>query len=310
MNTRDRYIRNLKIVDAYNEGTPAEAIAERFSVTAATVYHVLREAKEEGIALSPRRSGRRPGNTERNTQIADAYRSGRTLESIGAEYGLSRERVRQIVKKSGIETYGRSVTAYRRWSEEHGPEVNDTFSRIRSINGTIAAHPDVPHAWIKRLLRPRAHESVAGRQPTAKIWADADIFRALRAASTEGVVTTTSYAQWRNQGNTIDDRIPPTATLITWRFGSWRSAVEQAGLTTGRTSRSEYTRRWTRDDALAAVRRFADEASARNLRPTYARYDAWVSENPNNPSGAYLRHLTGCNWSEILMEAINVRAVA
>jgi Mor family transcriptional regulator len=308
MNTRERFTRNNRIVEQYNTGMTADAIAEANNVTAATVYHILREAREIGGVTIRRQVGRRPTNQERNAEIVSLYKEGRTLEAIGGQYNLSRERVRQIVKRSGIETYGKSVSAYRRWVSTQGEEVNATFTRTRSVADTIAAHPEVPHAWVKRLLRPRHHESIRGRRPSPKIWEDQSIFAALHAASRDGIVTAASYSRWRREGNTIDGRTPPTSTLITWRFGSWRDAVEKAGLQAGRSSRSTYERTWTRDDAIAAVRRYIAEATERGVRPTYAHYDAWVSENPGHPSGAYLRHLTNQSWSELLIDALRAAA--
>ena len=38
---------------------------------------------------------------QRNAQMVERYAAGETLESIGASYGVTRERVRQIVAKLG-----------------------------------------------------------------------------------------------------------------------------------------------------------------------------------------------------------------
>jgi hypothetical protein len=43
-------------------------------------------------------------NTERNEYLADEYRKGRTLEELGREVGITRERVRQIVAKYGAKS--------------------------------------------------------------------------------------------------------------------------------------------------------------------------------------------------------------
>lgn len=40
-------------------------------------------------------------NTERNEYLADQYRKGRTLEELGREVGITRERVRQIITQLG-----------------------------------------------------------------------------------------------------------------------------------------------------------------------------------------------------------------
>lgn len=40
--------------------------------------------------------------TERNEAIVEAYKYGRTLNEIGEEHGISRERVRQILRRQGV----------------------------------------------------------------------------------------------------------------------------------------------------------------------------------------------------------------
>lgn len=44
---------------------------------------------------------------DRNLQIELLYRSGKTLEKIGNEFGVSRERIRQILRKCGVESFGK-----------------------------------------------------------------------------------------------------------------------------------------------------------------------------------------------------------
>lgn len=46
--------------------------------------------------------GRGPAADERAAEMANLYRSGKTLEQIGLQYGLTRERVRQILKSTGV----------------------------------------------------------------------------------------------------------------------------------------------------------------------------------------------------------------
>lgn len=43
-----------------------------------------------------------PAISERNERIASMFRQGLTLEVIGGEFGITRERVRQILKKAGV----------------------------------------------------------------------------------------------------------------------------------------------------------------------------------------------------------------
>jgi DNA-binding CsgD family transcriptional regulator len=62
-----------------------------------------------GVMLLLRREGVTPGkhthtqpNKDRAAKIADMFRQGVTLERIGAQFGITRERVRQILKRDGL----------------------------------------------------------------------------------------------------------------------------------------------------------------------------------------------------------------
>lgn len=83
---------------------------EALTQFAASGFTMAETANEAGmsygaIAMYSRRYGikfLRPaesGPSERSERMASLYKSGQTLEQIGAEYGVTRERVRQIIKK-------------------------------------------------------------------------------------------------------------------------------------------------------------------------------------------------------------------
>lgn len=310
MNAAQRSIRNAKIIADYNNGVEIDVILKEHNITAATVYTVLRNARANGIVTIHRKRGRRLHcNPARDAAIIAAYQDGNTLEAIGQMHGLTRERIRQIIKRSGIATHRHSVVAYQRWADGHGERINETFDITRSIARTIALHPEAPASWVRRLLRPRAHESHSGRTANPS-WTSEDMLAALRAAATNGVITTTAYSRWRRDGGTIDDRVGPAVSIIVWRFGSWRNAAEQAGLQVGFTPRAVYIRQWTREDAIASVKQYIREADTRGIRPSYAGYDAWASENPGHPSAAYLRYLVNQTWSETLTEVRTSDTVA
>src|SRR6185369_7519596 len=64
--------------------------------------------------------------------IADRYRKGNTLEQIGSEYGVSRERIRQIVAKLGVksEDGGAAMRSFAKVA--HKPKNNK--SELRCLN--------------------------------------------------------------------------------------------------------------------------------------------------------------------------------
>ena len=70
----------------------------------------------------------------RDDQIATMYRSGKTLKATGAAFGLTRERVRQILKKLGIPSR-RGVP----FSRASGDAVARLYERGKTIDEAAAA---------------------------------------------------------------------------------------------------------------------------------------------------------------------------
>lgn len=60
-----------------------------------------------------------PGEAERNAEMCALYQRGKTLQEIGDAYGVTRERVRQIVARAGVSRFdgGAHVAAIQRRQE-------------------------------------------------------------------------------------------------------------------------------------------------------------------------------------------------
>ena len=93
-----RQKRNVAIVKMARDATLSNArIGEHFGVSAATVGLVLRRAGRK------RRVGRKRGataeyrNSNRDASVRRMRNSGMTLQSIGKHFGLSRQRIHQIL---------------------------------------------------------------------------------------------------------------------------------------------------------------------------------------------------------------------
>ena len=87
---------------AYESGDTMEALAGAHSVSASTISKIL---KAGGAVIRPKnvpRTGPLGANPDRNTAICAIYESGRTLAEVGAFYGMTRERVRQIIRRAGV----------------------------------------------------------------------------------------------------------------------------------------------------------------------------------------------------------------
>lgn len=305
MNKQERKARNKKIVAAYNRGRRIADIAETFGLSMPSIQQIVSDARARGEVT---RKGRQasPTSPARIATVVERYNDGETLAQIGDRLGVTRERVRQILAEAGIERRSRSSyfdAEYEQFTALHGSAIDASFDRIRSVSGVIAAHPYLPPASIRRYLQPRLNE-VVRTNPHDKVWSDDALLEVLRAAAAgRRTLTIPQYTRWRNSGVTVDGRRPPTIAVISWRFGTWRDAVTRAGFAVNPLPRT-YTRRWSKDDAIASVRSFAATSLANGQRPTYFAYTQWAKHNPENPSGPYVRYLAGQKWSETLREAL------
>lgn len=311
MNTAERYERNKAVIDRYNSNERISDIAANYSITMATVMNIVREGRGMGVVTRIPRS-RRVDNVERDESIAKAYVSGDSMEKIGATYKLSRERVRQILANSGVKSRSMRdyfADAYSTWVEQHGEEVTSVFEQTRSISKTIEELNVYSEVWVRRFLADRRHETVR-THGAERFWTNDRIIVALKAASEDGVLTIPRYQKWRISGALTEDKIPPTHTLIVWRFGTWNDALAAAGLRTSERKMSRiYSRSWSAEDAITAVKTYTHQSLRENIRPTLAGYEKWCHSNPGNPSGSYLRYLTGKPWADILREALNTYSV-
>jgi hypothetical protein len=100
------------------------------------------------IAEPKRPQGWRKQNHERNQQMADMYRSGKTLEEIGSQFNISRERVRQCIKDFGLNRDGGGATVRKlligkrrsKYEEDQRflPYHGCTYAEARKINGGLS----------------------------------------------------------------------------------------------------------------------------------------------------------------------------
>lgn len=91
-----------------------------------------------------------------------------------------------------------------------------------------------------------------------------------------------------------DDRTMPSSSLYRKHFGSWRTAVEKAGLQTTRAKRTDYSN-LTQE---AAVKLLQDKASKIGRTPSKADFD----KDPSLPNATVIARRFG-SWNEALMTA-------
>jgi len=112
-----------------------------------------------------------PGSQQRNAEMVRRYEAGETLESIGASLGLTRERVRQIVRLSGAEmprettcAVGGCYTAPRR------PRIYCYAHQLRFE--LFSATPLAPRRLLRSSETSTAHTPPTGTAAVAAISAE------------------------------------------------------------------------------------------------------------------------------------------
>lgn len=243
------------------------------------------------------------GLKERNHSIVNLRREGKTLGEIGEIFGVTRQRVQQILSKVGgptrqeIESLRETIKVERsddiKW---RAMEMNRTDPSLTLQQ--VAEVLNVPSTDLGRLLF--ANERILFAKParTVKLtWSDEEIMRSLKEAATlEFPLTAAAYSRL------IDDGFikGPSVARICQRFRSWQAACDVADVEAGRRTRPLNLSRWTDDDLLAAVIRYLKLSESTG---SVSDYDAWASDQDDVPSMGTLRNRLG-TWNEIRRTAI------
>ncbi len=94
--------RNREWQGYYEAGQDVKAIAALYEVHEDAVYYAFRKL---GVTLRPRVIQRGHANPERTAEILRLRQEFWTYDQIGKKFGVSRERVRQILKESGADNH-------------------------------------------------------------------------------------------------------------------------------------------------------------------------------------------------------------
>ena len=238
---------------------------------------------------------------------------GNTLDEIGEAFGVTRERVRQLLKKYG----GPSATEVRdlRAAEAAAAQRNHDAAVAKQIRDALAdrgpmtlaevteitsADPgDISKCWPEDL----SHLRLWGAGQGESRWSDDDILAALLEASVyEFPLTTTAYSELLQVGQIEGPSVP----RIGQRFGTWSAACAAAGVVAGDPWNRDYESRWSDDDLLQIAQAYLLDPGA----PSSAhRFDEWKREHaPDGPSAQTLRNRFG-SWTEVKRRALTQEVV-
>ena len=245
-----------------------------------------------------------PTPSPRVSAMVEMRREGRTLQEIAERFGLTRERVRQIVVAQGVGTD--EVRTARR--ERERADVEREHARIIELyregrpSEEIARMVGLRAVDVRDALRAHATAAdraarVANRRTPRARYSDEDLVQAVRRAAQElgEVPTATAYQE-------VARRLGlPSLPTVANRLGSWTRAVDAAGMTPN-AGRGRYVRRWSSEACWRALRQLIDELGD---PPTAEQYELLSAANDDLPSLATVRHRLG-RWSTIMERLLSV----
>lgn len=251
--------------------------------------------------------------SESTTEIPDWLRRYRdeylTLEEVGELEGITREGVRNRLKRLGIKPRSLSETNRLREDREtalQAEAIQQAFLRTRSLEQT-AEQVGLQLSWVQRFVRDQVPDSdVLVRAPrnVAKKYTEEDLFESLREAASlsPGNLAAGAYDAFvRAHGTLADGRPRPGKQAMALRYGSWRAALEAAGLPAN--AHSGPQKEFDEVDAVGAV---VECWRAVGRPPTGDAYDEWQQKHVGRrPSKVTVRKLAG-PWNVLLVRVWQV----
>lgn len=234
----------------------------------------------------------------REQRMIEMRLEGATLSAIGDEYGLSRERVRQIIRAEGgpspKDVRARVAARSLAREEEFRSEVEAALHELLATQGAqsvpeAAIATGLSEATVLRFWPEDAgHLRIRPAGRASQTWTDEQILEAIRSAAIyEYPLTSSAYSELVRCGEVKGASLP----RVNQRFGGWIAACELAGVEPGHTSRPAYESRWTDAELLAYVREYLVDPSW----PSSAhRFDVWRRQvAPDAPSFQTVRNRVG-----------------
>lgn len=231
--------------------------------------------------------------------------AGWTLRQIGERYGISRQRVDEIVRDRGGPELP-DVIAARRAREaeiinERSEEIRQWWRAGLSVT-TISERLGLPAARVHRSIdtvltpidRAYRNRSIVMRTRTPR-YSDEQLVAGIREVAAE-IGRTPTQEEYRAHAHELG-----VASILTLgkRFGGWQAAVVAAGLEPLRHGRGRGSRRiWDTEACWRALERVADQLGN---PPRFQSYVLLSTGRADLPSGPTVRNQLG-RWIDIVIE--------
>jgi len=253
-----------------------------------------------------------PGSLQRVRQMQALREHGWSLDEIARRYGVSRERVRQILRAHGAPDPQDMAGARRRRAERRAEaRVDELLARWRagepprSAASALGLQAAACRSTIERFAtdvdRAARRASMAGSRG-AKLYSDRDIVHALTSVAAR-VGCVPSAKEYAAHARELD--FPSLPTVLN-RMGGWAHALRAAGMEPIAAPVRVRKRRWTEEACWAALRCAIDELGE---IPTVLAYERHAAGRAELPSSATVRNRLG-RWSSITTQLAARRELA
>jgi transcriptional regulator with XRE-family HTH domain len=243
-----------------------------------------------------------PGSLQRVRRMQALREQGWSLDQIALGFGVSRERVRQILRAHGGPDPQNIASAKRRRAEQEAEQRIDELLELwragehpRAAAARLGLQAAACQSAIARFatdLDRAARKASLGSARRVQTYSDRDIVLALTSVSTRlgRVPSAKDYAVHARELN-----YPSLPTVLN-RMGGWVQALQAAGLRPlSAPSECRRTRRWTEESCWEALLAVVEELGE---IPTVLAYERHAVGRPELPSAATLRNRLG-RWSSI-----------
>ncbi|QPK81411.1 hypothetical protein G7Y41_00575 [Schaalia sp. ZJ405] len=240
-------------------------------------------------------------------QMLVAYSEGQTLESLGEQRGITRERVRQILTKASpyplreirhartleAQMYAECVhriEKYRviEWSQSHiGVPLTQAVSDL-----------GIPLAQVRKHIGRRKYLHDHRKRMAGPLYDDEQLLDLLRTFHEEtGSFSSDQFDRWSTA------RGGPTKQVVIIRFQKWSQALRRAGLNGGK--QYHRIRLYTDEDCWAALVEFIRSGPE---RITFDNFAMWLQDQPLLPSAALIRNRIREPWYDMLRTVVMINA--
>jgi hypothetical protein len=264
-------------------------------------------------------------NINRNLDIFAARLDGLTLDEIGKNYGVTRERIRQVIEKrlakaekytSTIDFDLREKFELRLNDNKAAPKILEQQQRAKieiEARKIIESFPGI--SWEELSIKLNVGKEVLPRlldKNTKKFvfsehrannnkseFTDEDILEALRLAEAfESPINRNLYDSLVSRGLIH----APGSQTVMHRFGTWNKACQLANVSYNESVRASYETLWEKEEILDYLIEFLKN---RTYGEGVQSYDEWRIETLSNaPSGAHLRNIFD-TWINAKNEALS-----